>query len=341
MERYSLGEIARRFGLTLRGDPEAAVDGACALTPGRAGGLAYLSDPAHREDLAGTRATAVILAAEHADDCPVAALIAERPKLAYARVASLFLPPGPEPGIADGASVDPDAVVDAAAAIGACAVIAAGARIEAGAAVAPGCVIGRDARVGEESHIGANAVIADGVRLGRRVRVEPGAIIGGRGFGLVRDDEGWLPIPQLGTVEVGDDVEIGAGCTVDRGAIGDTVLEEGVKLDDQVHIAHNCRIGARTVIAGCTGIAGSTVVGRDCLIGGGVGISDHITVADEAVVTAGSHVTGDIREPGVYSSTLRAMPAAEWRKQLALLRKLDRMEKRLRRLERGDGEESC
>lgn len=335
MNAFPLGEIARRFELTLRGDPEVLIEGVCTLTPGRAGRLAYLDDAAHRRWLAATRAAAVILAAEHADDCPAAALIADRPRLAYARVAALFAPPAPAAGVADGARVARDARVDPAAAVGERVVVSAGARVAAGAVLEAGCVIGRDAEVGEDSLVGANAVIGDGVRLGRRVRVEPGAIVGGRGFGLVPDDGGWRPIPQLGAVRVGDDVEIGAGCTVDRGAIDDTVLEEGVKLDDQVHIGHNCRIGAHTVIAGCTGIGGSTDIGRHCLIGGGVGISDHVTVADEVVITAGTQVPGDIREAGVYSSTLKAMPAAEWRKRLALIRKLDRIELRLRRLERG------
>lgn len=335
MSRYSLGEIAQRFDLTLRGDADVPIDGVCALMPGRPGRLAYLDDDSYRGQLAATRAAAVILAAEHADGCPAAALIAERPKLAYARVAALFLPPPPAAGIADSAVVAADARVDASAALSAHAVVGAGARIEAGAVLAPGCVIGRDAVVGRDSHVGANAVIGDGVRLGRRVRVEPGAILGARGFGLVPDGDAWLEIPQLGAVVVGDDAEIGAGCTIDRGAIGDTVIEEGVKIDDQVHIAHNCRIGAHTAIAGCTGIAGSTVIGRHCLIGGGVGISDHVTVADNVVITAGTQVPGDIREPGVYSSTLKAMPAGEWRKRLALLRNLDRIERRLRRLERG------
>lgn len=336
MNRLSLGEIAQRFELTLRGDADVLIEGVCALVPGTAGHLTYLGDAAHRRQLADTGAAAVILAAEHAGDCPVAALIAEQPKLAYARVAALFLPAAPAAGVADGASVAPDARVDAAASVAAGAVVCAGAQVAADAVLEGGCVIGRDAEVGRGSRIGANAVIGDGVRLGRRVRVEPGAILGGRGFGLVQDGRVWEPIPQLGSVSVGDDVEIGAGCTVDRGAIEDTVLEEGVKLDDQVHVGHNCRIGAHTVIAGCTGIGGSTHIGRHCLIGGGVGISDHVTVADEVVITAGTHVPGDIREPGVYSSNLRAMPAAEWRKRLALLRKLDRIEQRLRRLERGD-----
>lgn len=335
MSCFPLGEIAQRFDLALRGDPEVSVDGVCTLVPGRPGGIAYLSDAVYRRGLADTHATAVILSAEHASDCPAAALIAEHPKLAYARVAALFVPPPPSPGVAESAVVAPDAHVHPAAAIGARVVISAGARVGEGAVLEAGCVIGRDVEVGEDTGIGANAVIGDGVRLGRRVRVEPGAIVGARGFGLAPEDGVWRPIPQLGTVCVGDDVEIGAGCTVDRGTIEDTVLEEGVKLDDQVHIGHNCRIGAHTVIAGCTGVAGSTVIGRHCLIGGGVGISDHITLVDEVMVTAGSHVTDDIREPGVYSSTLRAMPAAEWRKRLALLRRLDRMERRLRRLERG------
>lgn len=335
MPSHSLGEIAQRFDLTLRGDPEIRVEGVCALAPGRPGRLAYLSDASYKGELAGTRAAVVIVAAEQAGECPVAALVADHPKLAYARVAGLFVPPPPPAGVTESAVVAADARVDATAAVGPRAVVSAGARLGAHAVLEAGCVIGRDAEIGDHSVIGANAVIGDGVRIGRRVRVEPAAVIGARGFGLVPDDGAWQPIPQLGAVSIGDDVEIGASCTIDRGAIEDTVLEEGVKLDDQVHIAHNCRIGAHTVIAGCTGIAGSTVIGRHCIIGGGVGISDHVTVADNVIITGGTQVPSDIREPGIYSSTLRAMPAAEWRKRLALLRKLDRMEQRLRWLERG------
>lgn len=336
MSRYSLGEIARRFGLTLRGDADASVDGVCTLSPGRPGGLAYLSDASHRRLLAGTRAEAVILTADQADDCPCATLVAERPRLAFARIAALFEPPGPGPGTAASATIAPDAEVDPNAAIGERAVVGTGARVGPGCVLEAGCVIGRDAVIGADTRVGANAVIGDRVRLGERVRVEPGAIVGARGFGLEPDGQGaWEPIPQLGSVVVGDDVEIGAGCTIDRGAIEDTVLEQGIKLDSQVHIAHNCRIGAHTVIAGCTGVAGSTSIGRHCLIGGGVGIGDHVTVADRVIITGGTQVPADIVEPGVYSSTLKAMPAGEWRKRLALLRKLDRIEKRLRQLERG------
>lgn len=331
---FAAAEIARRFGLTLQGDGTVELKRVCTLAPGSPDGLAYMSDDGHLDAMTATRAGAVIVAERFAEFCPSTALVADDPKLAFARVATLFLPPPPPPGIVDGACVAADAAIDPSAHVAMGAVVEAGAHVAAGAVLEAGCVIGRDAVVGPECRIEYNAVVGHGVRLQARVRVGGGAILGGRGFGLVQDGENQIPIPQLGSVTIGEDVEIGAGCTIDRGAIEDTIVEAGVKLDDQVHIGHNCHIGARTVIAGCTGVAGSSHIGRGCMIGGGVGIGDHVTIAAGVMITGATQVPGDIDKPGVYSSTLWPMPAGEWRRRMALLRKLDRTEKRLRILER-------
>jgi UDP-3-O-[3-hydroxymyristoyl] glucosamine N-acyltransferase len=168
----------------------------------------------------------------------------------------------------------------------------------------------------------ANVSVTDRVSIGQRVTIEPGAVIGGRGFGLVRDGDRWVEVPQLGSVRIGDDVEVGANTTIDRGAIEDTVIEEGVKIDSQVQIAHNCRIGAHSVIAGCSAIAGSVTIGRHCVLAGAVGVVDHVNLADHVVVTARSLVTRDLDEPGMYSSGWGAVPAPEWRRQVASLRRL-------------------
>ena len=202
------------------------------------------------------------------------------------------------------------------------AVVQEGARIAEDVHIGPGCVIGRNVEIGAGSRLIANVTVLDAVRIGARVRVEPGAVIGGRGFGLARDGERWVEVPQLGSVRVGDDVEIGANTTIDRGAIEDTVIEEGVKIDAHVHIAHNCRIGAHTVLAGCVGISGSVTIGKRCILAGGVGVVDHVSITDDVVVTAMSMVTRNIDEPGVYSAGWGAQPASEWRRQVATLRRL-------------------
>lgn len=336
----TLAAIAQRHGLNLRAPAGAGgreMRGVCALQSGAPDRIAYCLDARHSDALAATRAGAVVLHPDLVQSCPAPALLAENPQLAYARVAAEFAPPAPPAGASPAAVIDPSATVDPSAAVAAGVVIGAGATVGPGAVLAPGCVIGAGASIGAGCRIGANAVIGDAgapVRLGARVAVEPGALIGVRGFGLVADGERWQAIPQLGGVVIGDDTEIGAGCTIARGAIGDTVLEHGVKLDAQVHIAHNCHIGAHTVIAGCTGVAGSSVIGKRCIIGGGVRVSDHVRVADGVVLTGATQVPQDIREPGVYSSTLKAMPAADWRRCLAHVRRLDDLVKRLRALER-------
>lgn len=331
----TLGALAERFDLDLAaGDAATRVDGICALTPGRGSGLAFAESEAQADALAATSATAVILTAQLAPRCPVAALVSERPRLAFARAARVFEPAPPRTGVHPSAVVETGARVDPDASVGPQAVVGTDAVLAAGVVVGPSSVVGARVRIGPDTRIGANVSVGDGVIIGARVRIEANAAIGGRGFGLVHNGEGWEPVPQLGGVRIDDDVEIGAGTTIDRGAIDDTVVGPGVKLDDQVHIGHNCVIGAYTVVAGCTGIAGSCTIGAHCMIGGGVGIGDHVTIADGVVITAASQVPKDITAAGVYSSTLRAMPAGKWRRRLALFRQLDRIERRLRRVER-------
>lgn len=332
----TLGEIAQRFNLTLRGNGDREVVGVCSLAAGAPNRLGYISDASHQGALAQTTAGAVIVNSNLAAACPegTAALIAEQPKLAYIKVAALFLPAAPAAGIHASAIISEHAQVDPSASVGPQVVVATGAVIAANVVLAAGCVIDEYAQIGELSVIGANASIGREVTLGQRVHVGPNAVLGGRGFGLEHDGKGWQAIPQLGSVSVGDDVEIGAGSTIDRGAIDDTCIGNGVKIDDQVHIAHNCRIGAHTVIAGCTGIAGSCTIGQMCVIGGGVGIGDHVTIVDNVMITGATQVPADILEAGVYSSTLRAMPAGQWRKRLAHLRKIDRIADGLRELQR-------
>ncbi|WP_423820784.1 UDP-3-O-(3-hydroxymyristoyl)glucosamine N-acyltransferase [Salinisphaera sp. SPP-AMP-43] len=334
---YSAAALAERFGLALAGDGSARVSGACALTPGRKGGLAFADNPRRSALVAQSAASIIVLPSELAELAPSAALIAESPRLMFARIAALFERPSPVSGIAASAVVDPSAVIDPSASIGAQAVVGAHCHIGSHTVVGAGTVIGDDVTVGERCVLGARVSLLPGSRLGARVRIGAGAVIGERGFGLVPGPAGLEAVPQLGGVVIEDDVEIGANSTIDRGALDDTLLRSGVKIDNQVHIAHNCVIGSHTVIAGCTGIAGSCVIGERCMIGGGVGIADHVTIADGVVVTAASQVPKNIDSEGVYSSTFRAMPAHSWRKRLALFRSLDRIEARLKRVETTNG----
>lgn len=319
----SLQELADRFGLALRGDGTTRITGVCSLSPGRAGRITFLADPRLEKQLGATQAAAVILKPALAGVCRVAALLSDNPQLDYARVATLW---GrrivPAAGIHPSAFVSAQAKLDPSASIGPNAVVQAGARIGASAEIGPGCVIGHNADIGAGSRLVANVSIGDRVSIGQRVTIEPGAVIGGRGFGLVRDGERWVEMPQLGSVRIGDDVEIGANSTVDRGAIDDTIIERGVKIDSQVQIAHNCRIGADTVIAGCSAVAGSVTIGEHCVLAGSVGVVDHVRIGDNVVITARSLVTRDLDEAGMYSSGWGAVPAGEWRRQVATLRRL-------------------
>lgn len=332
----TLSSLAERFDLELyRGAPQIPISGVCALEPGKAGCIAFAENASHADTLERSMAGAVIVPSALAGRASVPVLIAHEPRLAFARVAALFEAARPAPGVHERSDVDASAEVHPTASIGAHVIIGRRAAIESGVVIGANTVIDAGVRVGRDSVIASNCSIGAGVQLGERVAIEPNAVLGARGFGLVHNGGGWEPVPQMGSVRVGDDVEIGAGSTIDRGAIDDTVIARGVKIDNQVHIGHNCVIGENTVIAGCTGIAGSCTIGANCMIGGGVGIGDHLTIVDSVIITAASQVPKSIEESGVYSTTFRAMPARVWRKRLALFRQLDRIEQRLRRVERG------
>jgi UDP-3-O-[3-hydroxymyristoyl] glucosamine N-acyltransferase len=331
----SLGELAIRHGLELRGDPERRVSRVATLQHAGADAVSFLANPRYRRHLATTRAGAVVLDAEHARECAAAVLISRNPYATYARIAADLHPAPPfTPGIHAGAMVDPAAVVAPDAFVAAGAVVEAGAWIGAGVYIGPNCVVGAGARIGAASRLVASVTLCHGVQLGARVLVHPGAVIGADGFGLAREPEGWIKVPQLGGVEIGDDVEIGASTTIDRGTIGDTLIEEGVKLDNQIQVAHNVRIGAHTVIAGCTGISGSTSIGSNCMIAGAVGIAGHLDIPDGTVITGQTMVSRSIPEAGVYSSALPFDKAARWRRNAARFRQLDALAKRLAELER-------
>lgn len=327
----TLASLAERFELELRGDGQRTVTGVGTLAEAGPGELTFLANRAYLAQLATTRAGAVILTAEHAEACPVDHLVARDPYLAYARAAALFdTRPVPAPGIHASAVIHPDAHVEDGVAVGPCAVIGAGAQIGAGSEIGPGCVIAERARLGPGCRLVANVSIGLDVRLGARVLVHPGAVIGADGFGIARGPGGWEKVPQLGSVLVGDDCEIGANSCIDRGAIGDTVLEDDVRLDNHVQIGHNCHVGAHTAMAAFTGISGSTRIGRNCLFAGRSGAHGHLTIADGVTVSAMSMVTKDIAEPAtVWSAGIPAQPMRDWQRTLGHLRRLERTLKKL------------
>ena len=333
-----LGELAGRFGLELRGDPDAIVHGVATLGEAGPGELSFLANPRYRKHLAVTRATAVVLAAADADGCPANVLVSPNPYAAYARIAATLYPaPERMAGLHPSAVIEPGAVLGAGVAIGAQAYVGAGVRLADHVRVGPGCVLDGTISIGAGSHLVARVTIVGDVTIGARALVHPGAVLGADGFGLAPDRDGWVKVPQVGGVRLGDDVEIGSNTTIDRGAIGDTVLENGVKLDNQIQVGHNVRIGAGTAIAAQTGISGSTTIGRGCLIAGKVGIAGHVDIADRVVLLGHSSVTGSIKEPGTYASMIPADEAGRWRRTVARLNRLDELNKRVRRLERGHG----
>jgi UDP-3-O-[3-hydroxymyristoyl] glucosamine N-acyltransferase len=330
----SLGELARRTGAELIGDPAVVVDHVATLEEAGPGAVSFLANPRYRRFLDRTRATAVVVSPDDRSACPAAALVAANPYLVFARVAQMLMAgEPPAPGIHETAFVHPQAAVAGDASVGPCAVIDAGARIGRGVSIGAGTVVGRNALIGDYSRIAANVTIADAVVVGAGVILHGGVVLGADGFGFANDQGQWVKIPQSGSVRIGDDVEIGANSCVDRGALGDTVIETGVKIDNLVQVAHNVRIGAHTAIAGCAAIAGSTTIGCRCMIGGAVTIAGHLSIADNVTITGMTAVTRSIRESGVYSGSPPMLPNRDWRKNAVRFGYLDDMYRRLRQLE--------
>lgn len=335
MPSRTLEEIARLAGGRLVGDGAIEVTGVGTLAGAGPGQIAFLANRQYRPQLRATAASAVLLAEDDRGDCPTNAIVVADPYLAYARVAGLFTADEPPAaGVHPAATVDPEARVAEDVSIAAGCVIGAGAVVESGCRIGPGCIIEDGVRLGPDCHLIARVTLHRGSLVGARARLLAGAVIGSDGFGFANDQGRWVRVPQLGGVRLGDDVEVGANTTIDRGAIEDTVIEDGVKLDNQIQVAHNVHIGADTAIAGCVGIAGSTTIGRQCAIGGGVGIVGHLEITDRVIITAMSLVSQSIKEPGVYSSGTPLERNDRWHRNWVRHKQLDDMARRLKALER-------
>jgi UDP-3-O-[3-hydroxymyristoyl] glucosamine N-acyltransferase len=322
-EEFSLGELAVRFGLELRGAPELKISHVATLSQANAGALSFLANSHYKRSLRETRASAVLVAPAEADGCPVAALVTANPYLMYARIASLFHPPAPAaPGIHPSAVVSGGARIAASAAVGPLAVIEEGVVLGEGAEVGPGCIVQRGARVGDGTRLIARVNLYPGVQIGARCILHAGAVIGADGFGFASDGGTWVKVPQVGSVRIGDDVEIGANTTIDRGALGETRIGSGTKIDNLVHIGHNCVIGKNVVIAAQTGISGSSVVEDGAILGGQVGIGEHATVGHGVILGGGAGVLSGkkMRGPGEVFWGRPARPLKEYLRDLARLK---------------------
>jgi UDP-3-O-[3-hydroxymyristoyl] glucosamine N-acyltransferase len=333
----SLGEIAVRYGCELNGDPETRVDHVATLNGATADSISFLANSAYRSQLEETAAAAVILQADDADACPGSSLVSDNPYLVYAHVAAELHPPAAlVPGVHPSASVAGDSTVPVSCEISPGVVVESGVVLGERVFVGPNSVVGRGSSIGDDTRVMAGVIIYHDVRIGLRGIFHGGVIIGADGFGIARDHSGtWAKVPQLGSVIIGDDVEIGASTTVDRGAIEDTVISNCVKLDNHIQVAHNVFIGEHTVIAALTGISGSVKIGARCHIGGHSGFAGHIEIADDIMITAGTPVLSSLTRAGAYGGVATsADDIRKWRKNAARFSQLDDMARRLRKLEK-------
>jgi len=330
----SVSEIAAQLAAEFHGDGARLIDSVAPIHAAAPNTISFVSDSRFREHLAETGAGAVLVTEELAEDCPAAAIVVNDPYLAYARIAQVLHPRQRSPaGVHASAVVAQDVQLGPEVAVGPHAVLESGAVVGAGTEISAGCYVGAGARLGIDCLLQPNVTVYGGCTLGDRVVVQAGSVIGGDGFGYANDAGRWVKIPQLGGVRIGDDCEIGAATTIDRGALEDTVLEQGVILDNQIQVAHNVRIGAHTAIAGCVGISGSVNIGQFCQIAGGVGIAGHLNIADHVHVAGWSLVMKSITKPGTYAGT-PLEPIASWRKSQVRIKQLDTLAKRVKNIEK-------
>lgn len=332
---YSLEELADRLDLTFSGDAQRTISGLASLTQAGPNDLAFLADKKYLPQLASTRAGAVILHTDFVKQCPTACLICPSPYLYFARASRLLnQTPAAQSGVHPTAVVSDRARVHTSASVGPHAVIEAGAVLAADVVVGAGVYLGRDSHLGVATRVYPNAVIYHDVRIGAHCVIHSQAVLGADGFGFAPGPEGWEKIYHSGGVRIGDGVEIGAGTTVDRGALEHTVLEDGVIIDNQVQIAHNCHIGKNTAIAGCAGLAGSTIIGANCTLAGGVGVVGHVEICDNVHVTGMTMVTRSITEPGSYSSGTPMASTRDWKRSAVRFSQLESIQQRLANLEK-------
>lgn len=335
----TLADIAVELGGEVHGDSTCRVDRIATLANATEGCISFLGNKKYRNQLATTGASAVLVHANELEECDknpgLNAIVLDNPYLGYALLAQMMdTTPGQSAGVAASARVSEDAKVAATASIGENTVIEAGVVIEDNVVIGPGCFIGHNSTIGKNTRLWANISIYHGVTIGRDCLFQSGAVIGSDGFGYAPNGKEWVKIPQLGGVIIGDRVEIGANTSIDRGALDDTIIENGVIIDNQCQIAHNVVIGENTAMAGSSGIAGSTTIGANCQIAGMAGIAGHLTICDNVLITAMSLVIKDIKEPGGYSSGMSSIPNREWRKTNARMRQLDDMYQKIRKNEK-------
>jgi UDP-3-O-[3-hydroxymyristoyl] glucosamine N-acyltransferase len=331
----TLGELAERFQLTLVGDPGLTVTGMATLASAGPQDLAFLSNKKYQSQLAETRAAAVILQPDLVEHCHVATLATDNPYLAFARITHVFAAGAePVPGSHPSAVIHPDARVAASASIGPGAVIESGADVGEGVVLGAGAYVGVGSRIGAQSRLHPGARVYHDVFIGERCTLHSNCVIGADGFGFAPGPDGWEKICQLGGVRIGNDVEVGACTTIDRGALDHTIIADGVIIDNLVQVAHNCRIGKNTAIAGCTGLAGSTIIGENCTLAGGVGVVGHVEICDNVHVTGMTMVTRSITQPGSYSSGTPMMETRDWRKSAVRFSQLEKIQQRLAAVEK-------
>ena len=338
--KLTLGAVADRFDLPLHGDPSIEICGIANILEAQQDELTFLFNPAYKKHLATTKAAAVVLCRDASGQCDKPCLISERPRLIWAGIAELFdATPKPDGRQHPSAIIGNNVALGDDVSIGAHAVIESNAVIGDHSTIGPGSVVGANVRIGQNTRLFANVTLYHDVMIGNNVIIHSGAIIGADGFGFEFDDVRgqYIKIPQVYGVVIADEVEIGAGTTIDRGALNHTEIGIGVKLDNQVQVGHGTRIGAHTVISGCTAIAGTMTIGRYCVIGGAVGIIDNITITDNVEITAMSLVSKSIKTKGRYSSGTGLMPGKEWKRNIVGFKQLANLLRRVRRLESGNG----
>jgi len=331
---YTIAEIAELLNVEFSGDAKLCLKGIATLDSAGADQLSFFHNPKYTADLSRSSAGAVLVKAEYADQVQGIALIVADPYLAYARCTALFSGAVEfERAVHVSASIADTAEINPTAQLGPNVVVGSNTLITKNVVIEANTVIGNDCIVGEGSLISANVTLYSNVKLGLRCRIHSGAVLGADGFGFANERGQWIKIHQLGGVTIGDDVEVGAGTTIDRGALDDTVIGNGVILDNQIQIAHNVVIGENTAIAGCTAVAGSTRIGKNCTIAGACGITGHLNIADGTHVTAMSLVSKSISKAGAYSSGTVAEPHHQWKKNVVRFRQLDDICRRIKKLE--------
>lgn len=332
---YKLSDLVQNLDVTIQGNPDCLINGVAPVQQAANGQISFISNPQYRQYLEATQASAVILKPEDAARCKVTAVVAANPYYVYAKIAEYFdikqeFAAGSHSSVVIGNACQ----IDASASIGPHCTLGNHVRIGANVVIGPNCSIGDHVTIGANSRIDANVTLYHHVTIGERCRLTSGVVIGSDGFGFANQAGQWHKVPQLGGVRIGNDVEIGANTTIDRGAVDDTIIEDGVKLDNLIQVGHNVRIGAHTVIAGCVGIAGSTNIGKYCMIGGASNFAGHLSVADKVIVTGMTAVTKSISEPGMYSSGIvGAVPNHEFLKNNARFHRLENLMQRVKALE--------